>query len=88
MGDTTTMRIRRSTRDRVAALGARTHQNADSIVSQALDLYERQAFWDEWERIHAARPADEQAHEDAEQAPWERTSDEDRARGAAPGAHT
>lgn len=74
MDETTTPRVRSSTRDRVRDLGQQTRQSADAVVARAVELYEREMFWASWDRVHAAMPPQEQAEEAAGIAPWDRAS--------------
>jgi predicted transcriptional regulator len=52
MAVTTTIRVRRETRDRLAAAARRTGQSADSVIGSALDEYERRLFWSAWDDAH------------------------------------
>lgn len=82
------MRVRRSTRDRVAALGARTHEPADAVVDKAVALYEKELFWAEWDRAQQSTTAEDRAAEADEMAAWDRASTADlRARDRADRAH-
>ena len=91
MEETTTSRVRSSTRDRVRALGRETRQTADAVVTRALELHEREAFcWQAWERAQQERTPQEQAQDEAEVAVWDRASSldhEQRERRADTGAH-
>lgn len=71
------MRVRRATRDRVTALSRRARTSGDTVVTRALDLYEREEFWAEWERAHRELSTSEAAEEAAELAPWDAASAED-----------
>ena len=53
----TTIKVRTATRDRINAVGARTHETADQVVSRALDEYERSTFWAQYAAAAAAAAA-------------------------------
>ena len=66
----TTIKVTEPTRDRIKAIGERTQQTADQVVSRALDEYERAQFWSAY---RAAADADDSSEVEAEQAAWSAT---------------
>lgn len=70
--ETTTLRVRTATRDRVRALGRQRQQSADAVVATALELLEKETFWAAWQAAQASSP--EHAEERAEIALWDRAS--------------
>lgn len=74
MDETTTLRVRSSTRDRVRALGQQTRQTSDAVVARAVELYERETFWAAWDAAQQSTTPEERAQDAAEMAPWDRAS--------------
>ncbi len=58
MGEVTTMKITRATRDRLRALGA-DGDSLEDVVVAALDAYESQRFWEEAEAAATAESAEQ-----------------------------
>lgn len=50
---TTTIKVSTRTRDRVKAIGQRTHQSAEGVIHDALDELDRKLFWDEYDAAAA-----------------------------------
>jgi len=65
------LRVRQSTRERVNALGARTHASADAVVTRALSLYEEELFWADYDRAIAETTDEERAEDRDEMAVWD-----------------
>ncbi|MQA86455.1 MAG: hypothetical protein GEV03_17940 [Streptosporangiales bacterium] len=63
---TTTIRVSRHTRDRVATLAEQTGQPMTSVLEAALKEYERKIFWDRFTAEVAAVRADPEAWAEVE----------------------
>lgn len=78
MSDTTTVRVHKVTRDRLARL---SHQlqtaSTEDVVTRALDLLETDIFWRQWQSVHDAATPQERAEEEAITSAWERASAHD-----------
>src|SRR5664280_2041282 len=78
MGETTTVRVHRATRDRLTQLSRTLHvDTAEEVVTRALDLLEADLFWRQWQQAHAASSPQERAEEASEMAGWEHASAQD-----------
>jgi hypothetical protein len=78
MSDTTTVRVHKTTRDRLTRLSKQLRvDSTEDVVTQALDLLETDIFWRQWQDAHDAMSPDEQADQDAVTAAWERASARD-----------
>lgn len=76
------MRLRRATRARLsAAADSLGGSSVDETVSRALDLLERELFWQRVDEAHARRTPQEAAEDAAELDPWDRASSADAAEG-------
>lgn len=57
---TTTIRVHRGTRDRLATLARRLEvDTAEEVVVRALDLLESDLFWGAWQAAHAQAPGED-----------------------------
>ncbi|MDQ1287609.1 MAG: hypothetical protein QG622_1174 [Actinomycetota bacterium] len=78
MSDTTPVRVRKTTRDRLTRL---SHQlqtaSTEDVVTQALDLLETDLFWRQWQSVHDAMTPQERADEEAITSAWERVGAQD-----------
>lgn len=78
MSDTTTVRVHKTTRDRLTRL---SHQlqtaSTEDVVTRALDLLETDLFWRQWQSVHDAMTPQERADEEAITSAWERASAHD-----------
>lgn len=72
---TTTIKVSLATPDRIRALGENGRQSAESVVAAALDVLERDRFWDAYDDGVALVTADPSAvaHDRAELAAWDAT---------------
>ena len=78
MSDTTTVRVHRTTRDRLARLSRQLRvDSTEDVVTQALDLLETDLFWRQWQSVHDAVTPQECTEEVAVAAAWERASAQD-----------
>jgi hypothetical protein len=78
MGETTTVRVHRATRDRLTRLGRQLDvSSAEEVVTRALDLLERDLFWREWQRAHDSATPEEREEDAARMAPWDRAGAQD-----------
>lgn len=76
MSVTTTIRVRRETRDRLSATARRTGLTADALIDSALAVYERELFWRAWDEAHdGAAPEDDESGREA--AVFDRAADHD-----------
>lgn len=69
MGQTTTIRVGRSTRDAVNRVRELTGDSTDSVIERALAAYEESLFWQRWREVHA-----DAIQPDDDMAPWDRAS--------------
>lgn len=77
MAITTTIRVRRETRDRLSAAARRTGQTADAVIDSALAVYERELFWQAWDDVHRRMTPSERAESEHETAVFDRAADRD-----------
>jgi len=77
MAITTTIRVRRETRDRLSATARRTGQTADAVIDSALAVYERELFWQAWDDAHQRMTPAERAESERETAMFDRAADHD-----------
>lgn len=57
----TTLRVSEGTRERIAAIAAATGHQMQSVVEEAVDVYEKQLFWDAFEEGYERLSLDEEA---------------------------
>jgi hypothetical protein len=78
MSDTTTVRVHKATRDRLARLSRQLRvDSSEEVVTQALDLLETDLFWRQWQSLHDTMTPQERADDEAITAAWERASARD-----------
>ncbi len=78
MAETTTVRVNKTTRDRLAQLGRQLQvDTAEDVVARALDLLEADLFWRQWQTIHQSRSPQEEEAEAASVEAWQRATDSD-----------
>ncbi|HYO18066.1 MAG TPA: hypothetical protein VES02_05295 [Dermatophilaceae bacterium] len=78
MSDTTTVRVRKATRDRLARLSRQLQTaSTEDVVTQALELLETDLFWRQWQSIHEATTPQARADEQAITSAWERAGARD-----------
>ena len=71
MSDTTTVRVHKTTRDRLARLSRQLHvDSTEDVVTQALDLLETDLFWRQWQAAQDPSTSHEQPDEEITSA-WE-----------------
>jgi hypothetical protein len=75
MGETTTVRLHRATRDRLTQLSRQLDvSSAEEVVTRALDLLEADLFWRQWQQVQQEMTPDQLAQDQAEIAAWDRAS--------------
>lgn len=78
MSDTTTVRVHKSTRDRLARLSQQLQTaSTEDVVTRALDLLETDLFWRQWQSVHDVMAPQERTEEEAIASAWERASAHD-----------